>query len=70
MSIYEIPCNTDGKKIRILDSNVTEVRVYVTIPCECPFCLDGNNIQAIKEYKQSEDQEDDHFEERLSNYFE
>lgn len=67
MNIYEIPCNADGRKVRIFDSNVTGVRVYIESPCECPFCLDDDNDV---QYAPGEDQGNEYFEERLSDCFE
>lgn len=71
MNVYVIPCSSDGKKIRVLDSEVTGVRIYVDTPCHCPICAnDGNDVQFIEEYRKCEDQEDEYFEERLSDCFE
>ncbi|MGG1940417.1 hypothetical protein ABFY57_12075 [Paenibacillus polymyxa] len=71
MNLYEIPCDGNGKKIRVLDSEVTGVRVYVDTPCYCPFCVDDDNdVQFVEEYRECEDQEDEYFEERLSDCFE
>lgn len=68
MNICEIPCNGDGTKIRMLDSEVTGVRVYVDSPCYCPICAnDDTNIEFIEEYRERGDQEDECFEERLSD---
>lgn len=71
MRIYEIPCNSDGNKIRVLDSGITGVKVYVEAPCCCPLCVDHpKDVQFIEEHRECGNQEDEYIEERSSDCFE
>ncbi len=71
MNVCEIPCNGEGKKIKVLISEVTGVRIYVNTHCVCLFCIDDdNNVQLSENYREGADHEDEYFEERLSDCFE
>jgi len=71
MNIYEIPCNADGRKVRVLDSNATGVKLYVNTPCNCPLCLDDDNdVKLIEGFTECGNNEDEYFEERISDCFE
>ncbi|MBP1153955.1 MULTISPECIES: hypothetical protein [unclassified Paenibacillus] len=62
---YEIPCNGDGRKTKVLDLGSVG-RIFVTTDCGCPFCEKGVQFMD-EEYGDCEGQVDEYFEERLSD---